>query len=152
MSLPHSTSDQYFKKDGLFMRKFQLKNYKWVGQIILPTDIAIKMIKKYHAQPLTRHVSTKYMSRHLLNVFYIRNFTQLAQKIVNNCSFCAKNKTYPNKHIDPGLRIMISSPRQFLYMDICTIQSQCEMDSFFTILDGFSRFVLFIPIKKDCLA
>ena len=80
MSLPHSTSDQYFKKDGLFMRKFQLKNYKWVGQIILPTDIAIKMIKKYHAQPLTRHVSTKNISRHLLNVFYIRNFTQLAQK------------------------------------------------------------------------
>ena len=37
-------------------------------------------------------------------------------------------------------------------LDICTIQSNSDFDSFLTILDNFSKLVIFVPINRDCNA
>ena len=92
------------------------------------------------------------MRRHLETLFYIRNFPRIAQDVVNKCTFCAMNKTYPNPRLGPGVKIMVNAPRQFVHIDICTVRSDSPVDSFLTILDAFSKLVLYVPINKDCTA
>ena len=84
--------------------------------------------------------------------FYIKNFKQVAKEVVQSCSFCIYNKQHPLKKMDPGVRIAIDRPRTLLYWDICTLRSKEKFDSFLTILDGFSKFVIFVPISRNATA
>ena len=142
----------YFKLDEIIMTKKQLENGIWVSQIILPAALAYELIHIYHQRLFVKHESVLKMRRHLETLFYIRNYAKIAQKIISNCKFCAYNKSYPNKKLDPGIRIMVEAPRQFIYIDICTVRSESDTDSFLTILDAFSKFVVYIPVNKDCPA
>ena len=112
----------------------------------------MEMISMYHKRLFIKHESVLKMRRHLETLFYIRNFIKIAQQVVNNCKFCAYNKSYPNRGLEPGLRIMVNAPRQFIFIDICTVRSDSILDSFLTILDAFSKLVVFIPVNKDCTA
>ena len=134
------------------MTKKQLCTGMWVSQIILPETLAHDLIYEYHKRMYIKHDSVKKMRRHLETLFYIRNFPRLAQDVVNKCTFCAMNKTYPNPRLGPGVKIMVNAPRQFVHIDICTVRSNSPVDSFLTILDAFSKLVLYVPINKDCTA
>ena len=142
----------YFLYEGILMRKFQLQNSIYVNQIVLPESIGTAVIKRFHAKNCFQHLGALHMMRHISQVFYIRKFMQLADTIIQACTFCMLNKPYPNKRLSPGLKIHISAPRQFIYLDICCVQSSAQVDSFLTIVDGFSRFVMFLPISRDAPA
>ena len=66
--------------------------------------------------------------------------------------FCSYNKIYPNKKLEPGLKLFVDAPKKFVAMDICTVRTKSPVDSFLTIVDVFSRYSAFIPISKDCTA
>ena len=140
---------RFFKYQGLVMQKKQLQNGIWVSQIVLPQNLAHDLITMYHSRLYVKHESVRKMKKHLDTLFHIRNYEQVAQNIVNKCKFCAYNKTYPNPHLSPGIKIMVNAPRQFVFIDICTVRSDSPLDSFLTILDAFSKLVLYIPINKD---
>ena len=142
----------YFTFENIVMTKKQLSNGIWVSQILLPERLAHELISMYHKRLYIKHESVQKMRRHLETLFHIRRFARVAQQVVNNCKFCALNKSYPNQKLEPGIRIMVDAPRQFIFIDICTVRSNSEMDSFLTILDAFSKLVLYIPINKDCTA
>ena len=46
----------------------------------------------------------------------------------------------------------IDRPRVLIYWDICTLRSAEKEDSFLTIVDGFSKFVIFIPVSRHATA
>ena len=92
------------------------------------------------------------MKRHLESIFFIKNFTNLATKVIQDCIFCSYNKIYPNKKLQPGLKLFVDAPKKFIAMDICTVRTKAPVDSFLTIVDVFSRYSVFIPINKDCTA
>ena len=141
-----------FKYQNIIMRKYQLLNGAWVSQIILPEQMAEAMINRYHRRPYIKHESITKMKRHLETLFYIRGYNRIAQKIINSCNFCALNKVHPHAQLGPAMKIMVSAPRQFLYLDICTVRSDSEQDSFLTILDAFSKFVIYLPISRSAQA
>lgn len=135
---------------GIVMRNYQLVNGIWVKQILLPNEMGYAMTKIFHEQNYFSHFGVQKMKRHLDELFYIKNFEQMATKIIQNCTFCATNKPYGNIKLTPAIKLIISAPRQVLFMDLCTVRSNAELDSFLTILDGFTKYVLYIPIQKDC--
>ena len=139
-----------FQLDGLIFRKYQINNGVTVSQILLPDTIAEKMIKIFHERPFISHIGVAKMNRHLSQIFYIRNFNKIAQNIVNKCDFCLINKPYPQAKLAPGTKIIIDCPRQMISLDICTVRSNSDIDSFLTILDNFSKFVVFVPISRNC--
>ena len=142
----------YFTYEDIVMTKKRLGNGLWVSQILMPEALAYDLITQYHKRLYIKHESVLKMKRHLDTLFHIRNYNKIAQKVVNDCTFCAFNKSYPNPKLSQGVRIMVNAPRQFIAIDICTVRSDSEVDSFLTILDVFSKLVLYIPINKDCTA
>ena len=46
----------------------------------------------------------------------------------------------------------MDAPKKFVAMDICSVRSKSPVDSFLTIVDIFSRYSVFIPVNKDCIA
>ena len=123
-----------------------------IHQIVLPCVFAKPLIERFHKMHYFKHLGIIPMSRHLQLHFYIKNFKQVAQDIVKNCSFCLYNKQHPLKKMEPGLRMSIDRPRVLIYWDICTLCSAEKEDSFFTIVDGFSKFVIFIPVSRHATA
>ena len=142
----------YYLFEGILMRKHQLNNSIYVDQIVMPDEIGVAIIEKFHSQNFFSHMGSLKMARHLNYYFHIRRFIQIADEVIKNCTFCSYNKIYANRKLIPGLKIHINAPRHFLYLDICTIKSSSKMDSFLTILDGFSRFVLYLPISRNATA
>ena len=66
------------------------------------------------------------------------------------CQFCLINKSFPTKHIPPGQKIIIEKPGQAISVDICSVRSDSEIDTFLCIVDNFSKFVCLVPISRNC--
>ena len=141
-----------FQVDGIYFRQYQLNNGVKVSQIILPDYLAYKLIDYYHKQPVNRHNGANQMKRGLEQVFYIRNFVKIAQSVIGKCQFCNLNKSYPAAKLSPGAKLIINAPKMVISIDVCTVRSSSVIDSFLTILDNFSSFVIFTPIRRDCTA
>ena len=141
-----------FKYEGIMMRKKQLLNGSYVSQIIIPEKISKALLKAYHERPCIKHDSVKKMKHNIQTLFYIKNYDKLCQEIIKSCVFCQLNKPYPQPRLAPGVKIMIDKPRQWVHLDICTVFSDFELDSFLTILDGFSKYCLYVPVNRDCTA
>ena len=142
----------YFLFEGILLRKHQLQNGLWCNQIVLPEVLIKPLVKHFHEQSYFKHLGVVPMGRQLSVHFYIKNFAEEAKKVVANCRFCNLNKTYPLGKMEPGLRILVNQPRTLLYLDICTVQSSQKLDSFLTVVDGFSRFSIFIPVSRHATA
>jgi hypothetical protein len=122
---------KFFMYENILLRKYQLKNSIKVNQIVLPEDLARTIIKHFHAKDYFQHLGSLKMERHMVSVFYIRNFVKIANEVIQKCIFCSYNKIYPNKKLLPGFKIHIDGPRKFIFMDVCTVRSQSRLDSFF---------------------
>ena len=142
----------FFLHESILFRKHRLENNILVDQIAIPSNLAPQLIKRFHEQNFFQHLGVIGMKRHLEFIFFIKNFTNLATKVVQDCIFCSYNKTYPNRKLEPGLKLHVDAPKKFIAMDICTVRSKSAIDSFLTIVDIFSRYSVFIPINKDCTA
>ena len=142
----------YYMFEGILMRKFRMPTSVLVDQIVLPTVLGKAVIKHFHEKDFFKHMSKEKMQRHLLPLFYIRNFGKLATDIVQSCVFCCYHKVYPNHALQPGLKLHVDSPKKFIFLDICTVRSNAQIDSFLTILDAFSKYVVYIPVIKDATA
>ena len=142
----------YYIFEGILMRKLRLLNSVLVDQIVLTTDLSKAVIKHFHTRDFFKHMSTEKMQRHLIPIFYIKNFTKLANAIIQSCVFCMYNKVYPNPALKPGLKLHVDGPKKFIFLDICTVRSNADIDSFITILDAFSKYVIYLPIQKDATA
>ena len=143
---------EFYLFHGILIRKKQLKNSIWVDQIVIPDNLARPIIQNLHKMDYFHHLGAIPMERQLMYYFFIKNFINIAIDIVQHCEFCLLNKEHPNRRLEPGLRIHIDKPRQFIYLDICTVRSEALTDSFLTILNGFSHFVIFIPINRNASA
>ena len=142
----------FFIHESILFRKHRLPNSVLVDQLAIPSYLAPQIIKRFHEQNFFQHLGVAGMKRHLESIFFIKNFTNLATKVVQDCIFCSYNKIYPNKKLEPGLKLFVDAPKKFVAMDICTVRSKSPVDSFLTIVDVFSRYSVFIPISKDCTA
>ena len=147
-----SKQSTVYQIDGLWLRKHQLNNGIYVSQVLLPDNLAESLLRTFHIQPMVMHIGVEKMKRHLFQLFYIRNFQALATKITQKCQFCLINKPYPQAKLSPGTRIIVNQPGMIISLDICTIRSNSTFDSFLTVLDNFSKFVLFVPINRECNA
>ena len=143
---------EFFLFHDILLKKFKTENNIMIHQIVLPCVFAKPLIERFHKMHYFKHLGIIPMSRHLQLHFYIKNFKQVAQDIVKNCSFCLYNKQHPLKKMEPGLRMSIDRPRVLIYWDICTLRSAEKEDSFLTIVDGFSKFVIFIPVSRHATA
>ena len=136
----------------ILLKKSKTISNIYHDQIVLPCAFAKPLIERFHKMPFFQHLGIIPMHRQLSLHFYIKNFKQVAKEIVQNCSFCIYNKQHPLKKMNPGIRIAVDRPRILLYWDICTLRSKEKIDSFLTILDGFSKFVIFVPISRNATA
>ena len=143
---------QFFLHESILFKKHRLQNNILVDLIAIPKDLASQIIKRFHNQNFFQHLGLLGMKRHLQTIFFIKNFTNLATKVIQDCVFCTYNKSYPNRKLEPGLKLHVDAPKKFIAMDICTIRSKSPVDSFLTIVDIFSRYSVFIPINADCTA
>ena len=123
-----------------------------MDQLAIPSNLAPQIIKRFHEQNFFQHLGVAGMKRHLESIFFIKNFTNLATKVVQDCIFCSYNKIYPNRKLEPGLKLFVDAPKKIVAMDLCTVRTKSPVDSFLTIVDVFSRYSAFIPISKDCTA
>ena len=142
----------FFLHEKILFRKARLSNNICVDQIALPQKLAQATIKRFHEQNYFKHLGVLGMKRHLQPIFYIRNFVQIAEKIIQSCVFCSYNKVYPNRKLRPGFKLLVDGPKKFVAMDICCIRSGSKNNSFLTIVDIFTRYCIFLPIDKDATA
>ena len=120
-------------------------------KVLVPISIEYDLIKKFHVSHKTLHVSVKKMGLYLKNVFFFKIFQKTAEMVVATCIFCQTNT--PAKHGTlPILKHRIAfSPRKNLSLDIVHVASHLN-NVVLTIVDLFSNFVLYIPIKKGYTA
>ena len=128
-----SKQSTVYQIDGLCLRKHQLNNGIYVSQVLLPDNLAESLLRTFHVQPMVMHIGVEKMKRHLFQLFYIRNFQALATKITQSCQFCLINKPYPQAKLSPGTRIIVNQPGMIISLDLCTIRSNSNYDSFLTI-------------------
>ena len=105
---------EYFIFEGILMRKKRLSNGLLIDQIVLPDVLAKPLIENLHSMNFFKHLGAIAMERQISYDFYIKNFQSIAVEIIQSCDFCSKNKLYPNKRLDPGMKIHISKPHTFI--------------------------------------
>ena len=142
--------NNFFFSEGLLFRTTQLSNGTKVSQLVVPDKLAFELIQSFHSKPFVLHTSANKMQRHLAQVFYIRNFNSVAKQVVDYCKFCLINKTYPGKAPPAGQQIIIQKPGQAISIDLCSVRSGSEIDAFLCIVDNFSKFVVLVPISRNC--
>ena len=123
-------------------------NKTTLNLIVLPDELAKLLLTNLHHVSLM-HYGVQKMIQATKTVFHIRKLRHICENIIKNCKFCMLNKVYPHKQLGPGQKIFISKPRQFLYIDICSVDSSISTGNFLTVVDGFSKFCMFLPIKLN---
>ena len=146
------THQQFFVFENILFKKQRLDNTLLIDQIVLPDQLATAIITRFHTSNYFSHMGVVKMKRHLGSVFHIRNFVAVANEVLKKCSFCQLNKVYPNRKLETGMKIHINAPRQFLYTDICVVQSTQKVDAFLTLVDGFSKYAIFVPVASNATA
>ena len=116
--------------------------------IVLPDQLAKIVLTNLHNVSLM-HYGVDKMIQAVKTAFHIRRLRQTCENIIKNCKFCLLNKIYPNKPLNPGQKIFISKPRQFIYIDICSVDSSLSTGNFLTVVDGFSKYCMFLPVKLN---
>ena len=75
---------QFFLHESILFKKHRLQNNILVDQIAIPNDLAPQLIKRFHNQNFFQHLGVLGMKRHLQSIFFIKNFTNLATKVVQD--------------------------------------------------------------------
>ena len=116
-------------------------------KIVMPEEIALEVVTKFHTYNKLMHSSKEKMGIILKNVFLFKNFDTTAKQIIKNCTFCQQNKParvgdvpiFPNK--------LQFFPRKNISIDLVHISANLE-NVILTVIDLFTNFVIFIPVKK----
>ena len=133
--LKNTFHQNFYMNNGVLFRKFLMANHIMATQIVLPMQLGEPLISRFHSHSFFKHMGAKSMNRHLQPIFYIKNFYDLATRVISDCIFCQYNKSYPNRKLLPGHRLLVDGPRKFIHMDICTINTGSrKYDSFLTVV------------------
>ena len=93
------------------------------------------------------HASVDKMGMILQDVFLFKKFRKTAEDVIRNCAFCLQTK--PSLQAKPPIfpSRLHFYPRKTLSIDLVHISAALD-NVVLTVIDLFSNFVIYIPIKK----
>lgn len=117
---------------------------------MIPQPLTYNLIKQAHDHPSSAHVGVVKMLEYLQRYFYWPKMAVNIRDYVRNCDSCKANK-HINYFAKPpkGQIFHVDRPVQRLYLDFLGPYPRSRNGNAYLliVLDQFTRFVLFNPIK-----
>ena len=136
-------------KQGLLFRKSS--DNASSPRLVVPDSLVTPLIEFYHAGPSAIHTRTESLLRNLKQHFVWKNMESSIKDVVQNCSIC--HLVNPsNTKVTLGRLPQPKKPQDIVHIDLVGPfpRSACNNRYVLTIVDAFSKFVVFLPIpSKD---
>jgi len=134
-------------KQGLLFRKSSENASS--PRLVVPDSLVIPLIEFYHAGPSAIHTRTESLLRNLKQHFVWKNMESSIKDVVQNCSICHLVNPSTTK-VNLGRLPQPKKPNDIVHIDLVGPfpRSACNNRYVLTIVDAFSKFVVFLPIPS----
>ena len=134
-------------KQGLLFRKPSENSSS--PRLVVPDSLVTPLIEFYHAGPSAIHTRTESLLRNLKQHFVWKNMESSIKEVVQKCSIC--HLVNPsNTKVSMGRLPQPKKPQDIVHIDLVGPfpRSACNNRYVLTIVDAFSKFVVFLPIPS----
>ena len=116
--------------------------------LMLPQSLGAKYLSYLHESTALFHLQASTLTRLAGKYFTIKQMSQLALQITQDCLQCQLHNRQSHQAAVRGKKFTLSSPRQLLYADVCSFFTGQHNKSYFVIVDGFSFLTSAYPLSS----
>lgn len=145
--LQETVNNHKLKKGILYYQKSATAILK----LIVPQSMRQLIVKYFHEQPMFAHLGIAKTLNRIQKDFVWENILSFVKSFVRSCVECQKSK--PAKNLKIGL-MSSNVPKEcnnVFFIDFIgsIVRSSSGNTAIFSVLDGFSKFVFFLPVRKQ---
>lgn len=130
------------------------KNINTKPRIIVPQHMRTMLVKYFHEQPVFAHMGVAKTINRVQREFVWKRMNLCISKFVKSCIGCQKSKPSQNTKIGFMSSRVPTTCNEMFYVDFIGPLTRTTKgnNSIFTVMDGFSKFMFFLPVKKQTSA
>lgn len=137
----------YSVQQGILLHKFptQLK-----PRVVVPKSMIDLLFRYYHEAPSTAHLGVKRTLARITPYFWAVNLQHIITDRVKSCEKCQRCKQAPSTQVGRLASELISKPWEKIFIDhIGPLPRSTRGNKYIlSLVDAFSKFVLFIPVRN----